>query len=216
MPPGKLFLRINPFAMDSLKPSAPGPRLLEEIITSVAEASLMKTMLILLFVALPVLAQDDAAKARMAAGCGPNEVNFEVKTAKKQHPSGRPEAGKALVYVFSNTAGDNAKLVVGAAVIRFGLDGTWVGATELKSYFFFQVDPGEHRLCTSWQSSLKSRNAVSVAKSFTAEAGKVYYFALETSNHPQPGKAEKLVAVDPAEGQLFVASSAYSTFHEKK
>jgi hypothetical protein len=28
-----------------------------------------------------------------------NEVHFDVKTDKKQHPTAQPDAGKALVYV---------------------------------------------------------------------------------------------------------------------
>jgi hypothetical protein len=54
--------------------------------------------------AMPVIthaqdAQDVAALAR-AAGCGPNEAEFNVKTNKNQHPTAPPEAGTALVYVF--------------------------------------------------------------------------------------------------------------------
>jgi hypothetical protein len=47
---------------------------------------------------------------------------------------------------------------------------------------YFSVAPGEHRLCTSQQSSLKSRrdnNASAIT--FKAESGKVYYFRTQPS-----------------------------------
>jgi hypothetical protein len=163
-----------------------------------------------------VFAQNDAAKARMAAGCGSNDVMFEVKTDKKQHPTGQPEAGKALVYLFSDEDTDDAALRIGGLTTRFGIDGGWVGATHYKSYFFVQVDPGDHRICTSWQSIIKERTDISSAVSFTAEAGKIYYFRTKTPVHPDPKEPVKLLPVDPAEAQLLIAASAFSTFHLKK
>jgi hypothetical protein len=173
-------------------------------------------MLGVLLLASPVFAQDEAETARVAAGCGPNEIKFDVKTDKKQHPTGQPEEGKALVYVFGNEDEDNGGIHIGGLTTRIGLDGTWVGANNFKSYFFFPVDPGDHRLCTSWQSMLKGRAKKSAAKSFTAEAGKVYYFRTKTPDRPQPGELVKLVPVDTAEAQLLIASSAFSTFQAKK
>ena len=41
------------------------------------------------------------------------------------------------------------------------------------------VEPGEHHLCVSWQSALKMlKKSIDVA-SFTAEAGKVYYYSAD-------------------------------------
>jgi len=181
-----------------------------------------KTILVALLLISPsapqtVFAQDDAAKARMAAGCGPNEMKFDVKTDKKRHPMGELDSGKALVYVFGDEDVDNSNsLKIGGLTTRVGLDGSWVGANNYKSYFFFPVDPGEHRLCTSWQSVLKGRTEKTSAASFTAEAGKVYYFRTRTPANPQPKSLVKLVPVDPAEAQLLIAASAYSTFQLKK
>jgi hypothetical protein len=58
-------------------------------------------MLMLMLFAYPVLAQDSAASALEAAGCGPNEVHFEVKTDKKQHPTAQPEVGLAFTFQWS-------------------------------------------------------------------------------------------------------------------
>jgi hypothetical protein len=52
------------------------------------------------------------------------------------------------------------------------------GASDKKSDFL--VNPGNHRLCTSLQSRLKSLTKHSAALSFPAEAGKVFYFRTKT------------------------------------
>src|SRR5258708_33835034 len=105
--------------------------------------------------AIPVLAQDDAAAARAAAGCGPQQINFEGKADKKQHPAPQAEASHGLVYVFADAPGTtNGGFGARTITTRVGLDGTWVGANNNQSYFFFAVSPGDHRLCTNWQSSL--------------------------------------------------------------
>lgn len=48
----------------------------------------------LLAAVLPIVAQDDAARARAAAGCGPSSQMFDVQKADK-HPVGQVESGKA-------------------------------------------------------------------------------------------------------------------------
>jgi hypothetical protein len=54
---------------------------------------MLRTALLALLLASPALAQDSAAHALAAAGCGTNEVHFDVKTDKKQHPTAQPDAG---------------------------------------------------------------------------------------------------------------------------
>jgi hypothetical protein len=168
--------------------------------------------------------QDQSATQRMAAGCGNNEAKFRVTREGQQHPTGTPQPGKALVYVFGDSEFDNTALHIGGLITRVGIDGAWQGAYEHKSYLYFPVDPGEHRLCTSQQSSIKSRTDNASAITFTAEAGKVYYFRTQ----PTPtaltdsaatgvpnGKVE-LAVVDPAQAQLMIPKWAYSTSHPKK
>jgi Protein of unknown function (DUF2846) len=176
----------------------------------------MKFWVAILFLATTTWAQDQAAAARMAAGCGPNEVKFDVKKDKHQHPTGKPEPGRALVYVFNDTLTDNIQVHVGGWTTRVGVDGAWVGANDYKSYFFFPVDPGEHRLCTSQQSALEWRTKTASAATFNAEAGKTYYFRTRTPEHPVPHETVELVAVDPAQAQLLIANSSYSTATAKK
>ena len=172
--------------------------------------------LFLLLFAAPVWAQDQAA-ALAAGGCGPDKVKFDVKTDKKQHPTPQPEPGKALVYVVEVEKVDPGLSIDGLhTTTRIGLDGQWVGANHGKSYFFFPVDPGNHNLCANWQSSLGRYSKLASAVTLSAEAGQVYYFrtSVEEKSDRQPGLW--LEALDPAEGQLQVGSSSFSTSHPKK
>jgi hypothetical protein len=92
-----------------------------------------------------------------------------VKADNTQHPASQPESGKALVYVFHEERQNNAN--------------------HGKSYFFFTVDPGAHRLCANWQSKIKIYSRQSSAASFVAEAGKVYYFRAQVNEITNPAPA---------------------------
>jgi hypothetical protein len=169
----------------------------------------MKTMLAVLLFALPVLAQNQATPAPSRGGCGPSEAQFDVKANRNQHPVAPPEAGKALVYVFEDM--DNGP------TMRVGLDGAWVGANKRKSYFFFSVDPGEHQVCTNWQSrASKAAAAMGSAITLKAEAGKVYYLRMQFYERTEHDSNVKLEPVETAEGQFLISASAFSTFHAKK
>jgi hypothetical protein len=80
-------------------------------------------------------------------------------------------------------------------------------------------------LCTSQQSSLKSRrdnNASAVT--FTAAEGKVYYFRTQptptsltaSATTGVPNGEVELAALDPAQAQLMIPKWAYSTSQPKK
>jgi hypothetical protein len=178
---------------------------------------MLRSALIALLFASPAFAQDSTVNPLAAAGCGANEIHFDVKTDNKQHRTAQPDAGKALVYVIGAAWSDYAAVHVGTPPTRFGIDGTWVGANGYRSYFFFPVEPGDHRLCTGVQSKfgwvVKSSMA---ATSFTAEPGKTYYFRTKTPKWQEASEARKLVPVDPAEAQLLIASTAFSTSRLKK
>jgi hypothetical protein len=173
--------------------------------------------------ATAVWAQDNSGQRQ--SGCGPDQAKFNVTREAHSHPTGTPKPGKALVYVFGDSEFDNTALQIGGLITRVGVDGEWIGAYEHKSYTYFSVDPGEHRLCTSQQSSLKSRRENNAsAITFTAQEGKVYYFrtqpsptsvAQSTQTQVPNGEVE-LAAVDPAQAQLMVPKWAYSTSQPKK
>ena len=178
---------------------------------------MLRTALIALLFASPAFAQDSTVNPLAAAGCGANEIHFDVKTDKKQHPTAQPDAGKALVYVIGAAWSDYAEVHIGTPPTRFGIDGTWVGANGYRSYFFFPVEPGDHRLCTSVQSRFERVvKSSAAATSFTAEAGKTYYFLTKTPAGQNSYGGIKLVSVDPAEAQVLIAATAFSTFRPKK
>jgi len=182
-----------------------------------------KLALGLLIFATTALAQDAAPQQQ--AGCGPDQAKFAVKREAHSHPAGTLEPSKALVYVFGDSELDNATIQIGDLITRVGVDGAWVGAYKHKSYMYFSVAPGEHHLCTSQQSSLKSRrdnNASAIT--FTASEGKVYYFSTKPSPRALAGSAVsrapsgevELAVVDPAEAQLMMPKWAFSTAQPKK
>jgi hypothetical protein len=179
---------------------------------------MMRTILAGIFLvafASPLFAQDDAAAARAAAGCGPAQVNFEVKTDMKQHPAAQPETGKALVYVFEFDKREPNIAYFSSETTKIGLDGSWVGANHGQSYFFFPVDPGDHRLCANWQSRLKKYSRLGSAVSFKAEAGNVYYFRAMVDVRTKYEPTVKLELLDSAEGQFLISASSFSTFRAK-
>jgi len=153
----------------------------------------------------PLFAQDDAASARSAAGCGPSQEMFDVQTTDAKHPVGQNESGKALVYFFVD--------YINAPTMRVGVDGKWVGANKGKSYFFFPVEPGEHRLCTEWQSGTfkKTSERIGEAMHLTTEAGRTYYVRLNFAYQRM-----HLELSDDAEGQFLIASSLFATSQTKR
>jgi hypothetical protein len=178
---------------------------------------MLRFLLLAVLFGSPALAQNAPSDPLTTAGCGANDVHFNVKTDKNQHPTGQPEVGKALVYVIGDASYDHASIHMGTLPTRFGVDGTWVGANGFRSYFFFTVEPGEHRLCTNMQSKLQRQvKSSTAATSFTAEAGKSYYFKTKTPDRPVTNEEVKLVPVDPAEAQVLLAAAAFSTFSLKK
>ena len=174
-----------------------------------------KFLLFLLF-AWPAWAQEQATDPMTAAGCGPSNVQFDVKKDKNLHLTGQAESGKALVYVFGDETREANVTYFGGPTVRLGVDGEWIGATQYHSYFFFPVNPGEHHMCAGWQSNFARVAKIRAAASFTAEAGKVYYFRIVSEVRTKREPAVKIEPLDSAEGPLLIASSALSTSKTKK
>lgn len=176
-----------------------------------------RCIFLVLLLAAPALGQSQAADLRTAAGCGPTKTRFDVKTNNKQHAVTQPESGKALVYVVMEERSDPHAMQIGHVTTRVGLDGNWVGANHGRSYVSFAVEPGEHRLCTDWQSSVKAVQKLNAAADLIAEAGKTYFYHMEVTIPWKEHAAQaRLKAVDEAEGLLLVSESALSTWKVKK
>jgi hypothetical protein len=150
-------------------------------------------------------AQDEASLARAAAGCGRNEIQFDVKTNKTQHPQAPADAARAVIYVFSGAEFPN---------VRIGMDGRWMGANHGESYFFFMAEPGEHRLCWDVQKGQEKLSDQGAATTFTAEAGKVYFFRTTLRGHELVPEW-KFERIDGAEGLFLVSSWPLSTSSPK-
>ena len=139
--------------------------------------------------------------------CGPGNVEFAAAKSKDPSPIGRPESGKALVYVVA---------VKSLALVRVGLDGAWVGAVNDTSSVSFAVDPGEHHLCANWQSKAKDDPAMFAFRSFTAESGKIYYFKTTVNSDETRMVLVKLQPLNEDEGRFLAAASAISISNPKK
>lgn len=175
-------------------------------------SQLGKNLTVLLF--LVPLATAQTVSPVAAGGCGPAGVHFEVKT-EKQHPLVRPENGKALVYLIQDDTQFQSRP---RPTTRIGIDGTWVGATKSNSYFHVSVDPGEHDLCSNWQSFVGfNKGHTAAAVRFKAEAGQTYYFLVRNSwvsELQKPAEIE-LKPVNGAEGQLLASKFSLSISHPK-
>lgn len=136
------------------------------------------------------------AKTILPDACGNEKIEFDIKTRKDQPPPAGPDAGKALI-VFVGTAPGSA--LSSLPPIRFGLDGTWAGATKNKSYFVASVAPGEHHLCAAFHAGPFKGFKAAVPVDMTAEADKVYYY--EALVLVTPGAARPMVVGGAAPGQ---------------
>jgi hypothetical protein len=132
-------------------------------------------LVVLLLCASLIPAVQARAKTILPDSCGDPDIKFDVSTKKNQPPPAPPEAGKAQIILIESGRGFAA---------RYGMDGAWMGANDGDSYFAVTIAPGEHHLCLSFQirgigvGKLKEESVRMLT--FTAEAGKVYYFEAST------------------------------------
>ena len=145
-------------------------------------------------------AQDKAALSAAEAACGPRAAGFKVTADKSQHPTPRPEDGKALIYVVQK---DDAST-------RFAADGKWLGALRRRTYLFSSIDPGQHHLCAIGRIGIWSHVSL---HELNAKAGETYYFVTEYGQLV-PDQFT-LRQVDPDEEKHLVAWAHLSAFHPK-
>lgn len=176
---------------------------------------LLCSFFLLVLFTIPAAAQSPNAEQAAAPGCGKDNIKFDVQTTKSQHPFLKPDTGKALVYFLQD---DTDFVSRPRPSTRFGLDGTWIGATNSNSYFYVSVDPGEHHLCADWQSFVGFNTGhKNGAASFAAAEGNSYFFLVKNrSNHDNFPAAMKFEVVDPDQAQLLMSKFALSTSHAKK
>lgn len=168
----------------------------------------MKIVVLVMLLAASGFAQ--APSAASPAACGPGNVSFKVKLDESQHTLAQPDPGKARVYFFHD-AGTSSTL--GYPTVKLAMDGGWVGANHGNSYFSVSVEPGEHHVCVSLQSSLVAQR-VELAH-FTTEAEKVYYYRTRLVM----SRSVELLELDPIDsdqGKYLIASFSLSVSSPKK
>jgi hypothetical protein len=180
------------------------------------EGIMHRFIFLVMLLAAPVFAQDQATDLRTAAGCGPTKTQFDVKVDKKQHSVAQSESGKALVYVIEEYKSDPHFRTIGHVTTRAGLDGNWVGATHEGSYISFLVEPGAHRLCSDVQSMFAAALKLSEAVQLNAEAGKTYYYRVAVVDEHKQQTQLWVKAMDEPEGLLMVSKSGQSNWKVKK
>lgn len=146
----------------------------------------MKIAFVTILLAASAFAQ--AVPPAPTAACGPGNVDFKVKLDESQHTVAQPEPGKALVYFFSDAGTTNT---LGYPTEKLAIDGAWAGANHGNSHFSAAVEPGEHHVCVTLQSSFVAQR-VELAH-FTAEAGKVYYYRVRLVT----SRSVELLVLDP-------------------
>jgi uncharacterized protein DUF2846 len=171
----------------------------------------MKVLVAFVLFAWPCMAQSYVPPIDLEAACGAKGVNFQVKGDYQGQHLPVVDAGKAVVYFVETQMID----AIGGITAKIALDGAWMGANQGDSYFFITVAPGEHHLCASWQSSLASRQQVSL-NNLTAESGKTYYFRIRITGDGRVGYSFDLVKINSDEAQLLIAKSPYSISRAKK
>ncbi|MFZ0771001.1 MAG: DUF2846 domain-containing protein [Candidatus Sulfotelmatobacter sp.] len=168
----------------------------------------MKIALLTLLFAVTAFAQ--VPPAASTAACGRENVSFKVKLDESQHTLVQPDPGKARVYFFHDAG---TGITLGYPTVKLAMDGAWVGANHGNSYFSVSVEPGEHHVCVTLQSSVVAQR-VELAH-FTAEAEKVYYFRTQLVM----SRSVELLELDPIDsdqGRYLIASFPLSVSTPKK
>ena len=133
--------------------------------------------------------------------CGTESVNYNASTDKKQHPTPDAPAEKALIYVMRTT-------ILGYKIhSKLAVDGNWMGVNRGKTYFFFELEPGEHFFCS------EAENQDYMA--LTVEAGKTYYLKQRVEMGVWKARTD-LAIIDEAKAKKELADLNLSVFDLKK
>lgn len=176
----------------------------------------MKTAIVLLCLATTAFAQKTRLgqpEMRYAAACGPATANFKVKLDDSQHGPLIPQPGMAQVYFIHEAGIPFEHLTPGYPTVKYGIDGSWAGASHGDSWLAFPVAPGEHHLCATLQSSLVAER-MELAH-FTAVAGKSYYFRTRLLVSRSIELLD-LVSVDSDQGTYLVSEFPMASASPKK
>jgi hypothetical protein len=168
----------------------------------------MKIILAALLFAASALAQEPSSSP--TAACGSGNVSYKVKLDDTAHDLLQPEPGKARIYFIHQSGGGPS---IAYPTTKIGVDGTWVGANHGDSYFSISVEPGEHHVCATLQSSFYG-GALELAH-VNAEAGKAYFYRTRLILSRSVELLE-LEPIDSDQGKYLVESLPLSDSKPKK
>jgi len=142
----------------------------------------MKSKLFILLLTASLLPALQAFATVLPESCGKDEIKFEVKVTNP--PEGQPSPdiappapGKAQIVFIETLNSEGWHLTT--PMTRFGVDGEWAGANKGASHFAVDVAPGERNVCVNWQSDWSDEGKKVAMDTFTAEAGKIYYYEIK-------------------------------------
>lgn len=173
----------------------------------------MRSKLTVLALAVLLVAAIQAEASILPDSCGNDKIKFEVKTIKDQSAPAMVEAGKAQLILIQSE--NHMVSPFHDATVRWGMDGSWVGADNGNSYFSLAVDPGIHHVCANWQSAFKTLKKNVDLTSFTAESGHIYYFQVDVNVESKYSVSFALSQINGDKGQYLVKTSALSTSKPK-
>jgi len=183
----------------------------------------MKSRLVALFLCASLVCAVQARATTLPDACGDDKVKFDVKTQAGQSAPAPPADGKAQIVFIETMDEENLAFCKGCDVVaRLGVDGAWVGANKGNSYFAYTVEPGEHHLCTNWDSPRAFLSEKVGVADFTAEPGKTYYFQarflikMVDIDTAQLEQRLELTQLSDDEGKYRVKVSPLSTGNPKK
>lgn len=139
-------------------------------------------------------------------------MSFKVVLNNQPQAQTPIAVGKARIF-FIHEAGSLNGVAFAYPTTKYAIDGAWTGANHSDSWFEVSINPGEHHLCTTLQSSIVD-DRVELAH-FTAEAGKGYYFRTRLVMSGQVELLE-LEQVDSDQGRYLIGSFPLSEWKAKK
>lgn len=160
---------------------------------------------------VPIAAAPASSQTRsLLAGCGDPQTMFEVSRGETKDQIEPPEPGKAQLFVIEFYGlGDTGHM--SRPLLKIGLDGQWIGAVQGITYLSASITPGEHHLCSTWQSHGSPLHSTSLYN-FHADAGKRYYFRAQIDDKAYYADLEP---VSEDEGRLMVSQAARSISQPK-
>ena len=149
------------------------------------------------------------------AACGDEKTSFDVERGEVKDQIAQPEPGKATLYIVELfNLRDKGKF--GRPTLKHGIDGRWIGATQGFTYLSASLEPGEHHLCSRWQSHFGKLSDQVSLYNFIAEPDKIYYIRAQINvMGDNDVLSMDLAPVSTDEGRYLISEAARSVSKPK-